>query len=92
MDEYIYIWRSRSMSFNVEILNVEKISLLQVLEHYLDGQMKESKKKASICIKNNTSSNEWKYSNVKVNVKVIKYSTSELQFWNIRFSHVLEQY
>ena len=35
MDEYIYI--SRSMSFNVEILNVEKYSLLQVLEHYLDG-------------------------------------------------------
>ena len=35
MDEYIYI--SRSRSFNVEILNVEKLSLLQVLEHYLDG-------------------------------------------------------
>ena len=35
MDEYIYI--SRSRSFNVEILNVEKHSLLQVLEHYLDG-------------------------------------------------------
>ena len=31
-------------------------------------------------------------SNVKVNVKVIKYDMSELQFWNIRFSHVLEQY
>ena len=36
-------------------LNVEKLSLLHVLEHYLDGQMKESKKKASICNKNNTS-------------------------------------
>ena len=35
MDEYIYI--SRSRSFNVEILNVEKHSLLQVLEHYLGG-------------------------------------------------------
>ena len=35
MDEYIYI--SRSRSFNVEILNVEKLSLLPVLEHYLDG-------------------------------------------------------
>ena len=35
MDEYIYI--SRSRSFNVEILNVEQHSLLQVLEHYLDG-------------------------------------------------------
>ena len=35
MDEYIYI--SRSRSFYVEILNVEKHSLLQVLEHYFDG-------------------------------------------------------
>ena len=35
MDDYIYIWRSRS--FNVEILNVEKPNLLQVLEHYQDG-------------------------------------------------------
>ena len=35
MDEYIYI--SRSRSFNVEILYVEKHSLLQVLEHYFDG-------------------------------------------------------
>ena len=34
MDEYIYI--SRSRSFNVEILNVEKHSLLQVLEQYFD--------------------------------------------------------
>ena len=34
-DEYIYIWRSRS--FNVEILNVKKHSLLHVLEQYLDG-------------------------------------------------------
>ena len=35
MDDYIYIWRSRS--FNVELLNVEKLNLLQVLEQYLDG-------------------------------------------------------
>ena len=55
---------------------LKKLSLLHVLEHYLDGQMKESKKRASICIKNNTSVKHnlnKKYSNVKV--KVIKYST-----------------
>ena len=34
---------------------LKKLSLLHVLEHYLDGHMKESKKKANICIKNNTS-------------------------------------
>ena len=56
MVEMSYFCRQNVSQIGLEIVaNCSHPSEILVLEHYLDGQMKESKKKASICIKNNTS-------------------------------------